>query len=71
MEPQDVHGNWECEYMPDGSVVRLRFTHLGPEGVEMFETAMPPEAAIVLATNILNQALECGPDVLGMDNETS
>ena len=68
MEPQDIHGSWECQAVPEGYVVRLRFTHLGPEGVETFETAMPPEAAIVLASTIFNQALLC--DIPDMGNET-
>lgn len=42
---------------PEDGVV-LEFTHLDSDGIETFCTAMSPKDAIILATAILNTALE-------------
>lgn len=47
------HGEWNVDTQEDGSVY-IRFDHLNADGVQMFETAMLPEHALIFATAILN-----------------
>jgi hypothetical protein len=47
------HGEWTIDDNEDETALVLSFTHMGEEGVETFDTAMPYGAAKVFAESIL------------------
>lgn len=51
-------GEWTVALNDDETAVVIEFTHMGEDGVEAFETAMPAPHAIVFAAAVLNHALE-------------
>lgn len=59
-------GQWDVDVTSDKGVdaVILDFQHLGEDGVEAFNTAMPRESAIALATAILNAVVDLGCECL-------
>lgn len=54
----DELGQWDVDVNDDDTGVTLNFTHFGESGVESFNTGLPREQALSLATAILNAALE-------------
>jgi hypothetical protein len=50
-------GQWDVDVNDNATGVVLDFTHFGESGIETFETALPREQALSLATAILNAAL--------------
>lgn len=59
----EVQGQWDVELTQDKQHVMIRVSHMGEDGVESFTTDMDRESAIVMASDILNAALDiciCG-----------
>lgn len=50
-------GSWTIGDSEDGGVV-ISFSHLGEDGVETFETSMPPEHALELGNALVDWAKE-------------
>lgn len=48
------HGAWVVDDNEDGTALVVSFTHMGEDGVESFETAMPYGAAVLFAKTILD-----------------
>ena len=63
MSDDSVVGQWDVDVNGDATGVMLDFTHFGESGVERFQTGLPREQALSLATAILNAALELPEDV--------
>ena len=51
-------GQWDVDVNADETGVILDFTHFADNGLESFQTCLPREQALSLATAILNAALE-------------
>jgi hypothetical protein len=58
MGDDDELGQWDVDVNGDATGVVLDFTHFGETGIERFQTALPREQALSLATAILNAAIE-------------
>lgn len=53
-QPPVEHGQWIVD--DDGEVVFLSIAHMGDDGVEVFDTNMPPENAIALGEALIERA---------------
>jgi len=58
----DELGQWDVDVNGDATGVVLDFTHFNENGIETFQTALPREQALSLATAILNAALTLPED---------
>lgn len=57
MSDDNELGQWDVDVNSDDTGIVLDFTHFGESGIETFQTGMPREQALSLATAILNAAL--------------
>ncbi len=48
------HGEWVVDDNEDDTALVLTFTHMGEDGVESFETAMPYAAALAFGQTIVD-----------------
>lgn len=51
-------GHYVIDSNDDDTAVVLSFSHLGEDGVETFETAMPPAAALTFGQAVVDWATE-------------
>lgn len=58
----DEIGEWSVDRNEDDTGIVLAFNHVGDNGVEVYETSMPPAHALTFATAVLNQVLELQDD---------
>ena len=58
LDSSEVIAGWTVDYNDDGDAVRLEFSHVGPDGVEAFVTAMPRFNAIELGEALIEYARE-------------
>jgi hypothetical protein len=58
----DELGEWDVDVNGDATGVVLDFTHFAESGIETFQTGLPREQALSLATAILNAALNLPAD---------
>lgn len=52
--PPCEYGHWVVD--DDGEVVIMELSHMGDDGVEVFDTNMPPENAIALGEALIERA---------------
>jgi hypothetical protein len=58
MSDDNELGEWDVDVNGDDTGIILDFTHFAESGIESFQTCLPREQALSLATAILNAALE-------------
>lgn len=62
MNDEPEVGQWDVDVNGDETGVVLNFTQFGESGVECFQTAIPREQALAIATAILNAAVRLPDD---------